>query len=235
MIRVHKALLGWAFAACCGWLPARAEDFQFVPEIDAYLRLDSVVRVYFQAKDDRDAGDPLQSAVGPSVQLYLKPLVKLKRVTVFDLDDSKSRMLVMETGYRYVTSPGAPTLNRWQSALTFNFPLQGGFLISDRNRADLDWQGGGFLWRYRNKVSLQRTVSIRSYHFSPYVAVEPYYLSQYHKVSTTDLYAGCVFPLGRHIQFDPYYEHENDTGKKRNQQKEDFGLALHLFIRPEKK
>jgi hypothetical protein len=27
-------------------------------------------------------------------------------------------------------------------------------------------------------------------------------------------YAGCLLPVGKHVQFNPYYEHDNETGKK---------------------
>lgn len=59
-------------------------------------------------------------------------------------------------------------------------------------------------------------------------------MSQYSKWSTTDLYAGCLFPVGKHVEFNPYYEHENDTGKHPNQQKNEIGLALYLFFSVEK-
>jgi hypothetical protein len=49
---------------------------QFLPEVDTYLKLNSKVRVYFQAKDDREGGDPTQATLGPSIQLYFKPLVE---------------------------------------------------------------------------------------------------------------------------------------------------------------
>jgi len=78
-------------------------------------------------------------------------------------------------------------------------------LFSDRNRADLDWKNGGFTWRYRNRMQIQGPVQIHSYHLSPYASAESFYESQYEKWSDTALYAGCVFPLGRHAGFDPYY------------------------------
>ena len=34
----------------------------------------------------------------------------------------------------------------------------------------------------------------------------------------------------RHVQFDPYYEHENNTGKSPNQQVNAVGLILNLFF-----
>jgi hypothetical protein len=60
-------------------------------------------------------------------------------------------------------------------------------------------------------------------------------VDKYHKWSTTDLYAGCLFPVGRHIEFNTYYEHKNNTGKRPNQQTNDIGFALYLFFSLEEK
>jgi len=41
------------------------------------------------------------------------------------------------------------------------------------NRVDLDWKAGSFnLALIENKLTLERTFSIRSHHFIPYVAAE---------------------------------------------------------------
>jgi Protein of unknown function (DUF2490) len=222
----------WTILLLLGCIPLHSQDFQFLPEIDTNLKLNSTVRVYVQAKDDREGGDPQQFTFGPSIQFYLKPLLKLKNVTLWDLDDAKKRPLVVEGGYRVITAPNTPVENRAQPAVTFHLPFMAGILLSDRNRADLDWKAGVFTWRYRNKLTLERAVSISSYHPIPYVAAEPFYESQYGKWSTTDLYAGCLFPVGKVVQFDLYYEHENNTGKSPNQQDNFIGLALHLYFSP---
>jgi len=104
-------------------------------------------------------------------------------VTLLDLDDAKSRPLVLESGYRLITAPNTPNENRLQEAATFRFPLFAQILLSDRNRFDLDWKNGSSTWRYRNKLTPERTFAIRSYHFIPYVAAEPFYESQYSKWS----------------------------------------------------
>jgi hypothetical protein len=210
--------------------PALAQSVSFLPEVSAHLKLNSYMRAYLQAKDDRDEGVQDQFSIGPSLQFYLKPLVSLKRITAFDLDDAKPRPVVLEAGYRYITAPNMPSTNRMQPMLTFHFPLLAGILVLDRNRADLDWKSGGFNWRYRNRLTVERTFSIHSFHFIPFVAGEPYYVDLYHKWSTTDLYAGCQFPAGNHLQFNIYYEHENNTGKKPNQSKNEIGLTLNLFF-----
>jgi hypothetical protein len=219
-----------AFLLSFACLPARAQETQFLPEVDAHLNLNSTFRAYLQAKDDREGGDPPQLSIGPSLQLYLKPLIKLKKVNTFDLDDSKARFLVLEAGYRYITAPNEPPENRVITAVTLNFPTGAEFRISDRNRADLDWKNSIFTYRYRNKLTVERTFAIRSYHFIPYVAVEPFYESQYNKWSTTSLYAGSLFPVGKHVEFNTYYEHDNNTGKHPNQQVNSAGLALYLYF-----
>ena len=78
----------------------------------------------------------------------------------------------------------------------------------------LQLPSGRFSWRYRNLFQAQRTLSFRSYHPAPYVSAEFFYESQYSKWSDTALYAGCLFPIGNHIEFDPYYEHQNKHGQE---------------------
>jgi hypothetical protein len=72
-------------------LPVKAQTFQFLPEVDAYSRVNSDVRIYFQAKETREGGDPTKAELGPSVEFYLKPWLKLKDATIFDLDEAKKR------------------------------------------------------------------------------------------------------------------------------------------------
>ncbi len=84
-------------------------------------------------------------------------------------------------------------------------------------------------------MTLNRTFTVGSYHLIPYIAAEPYYESQYSKWSTTALYAGCLFPIGKHVQFNTYYEYENNTGKHPNETDNAIGLALNLYFSLEKK
>jgi hypothetical protein len=207
-----------------------SQQAQFLPEVDAYLKVNPDLRVSFQAKDTREGGDPTQAEIGPSAEFYLKPLVRLKEITVFDLDDAKARPLVLTAGYRYLSAPGKPGTNRIPIAVTSHLPLTAKLLLTDRNRADLDWSNGSFTWRYRNMLSLERTVAIRSYHLIPYASAEIYYESQYSKVSTTEFYTGTHLPLGKHLQLTPYYEHQNNTGKHPNQQVHGLGLTLNIYL-----
>jgi hypothetical protein len=209
---------------------AKAQATQFLPEIDLYYSLNPLVRASFQAKQTREGGDPTQVEIGPSIEFYLKPWIKLQNATIFDLDQAQKRALVFSTGYRVLPSPNAPLTNRWELVATANFPLRWGILLSDRSRADLDWQSGKFDWRYRNRLSLARSIKLGTYHPSVYVRDEEFYESQYQKWSTTALYAGGTFPLGRRLDLAPYYCHQNNTGKSPNQQLNQVGLIANFYF-----
>jgi hypothetical protein len=131
-LKLAQSTFGAWILACFGCFSARGQDTQFLPEVDAHLTLSSRIRVYLQAKDDREGGDPQQFTFGPSIEFYLKLLRSLKRVTLFHLDDAKSRLLVLESGYRVITAPNTPTENRAIEAVTLHFPLPAGILITDR-------------------------------------------------------------------------------------------------------
>jgi len=165
--RLHRLIRASWLAICLGAPLVRAQDTQFLPEIDAHVKVNPWLRAYLQAKDDRDGGDPEQFTFGPSVQIYFKQLLKLQRMTLFDLDDAKTRPLVFESGYRIITAPNTPNENRALEAVTVHLPLWAGLLASDRNRADLDWKNGVFTWRYRNKLAIERVILIRCYLTSP--------------------------------------------------------------------
>ena len=82
---MHKIPWRWVLFIWFVCVPAHAQKVQFLPEVDAHLTLNSTFRAYLEAKEDRDDGDPRQAGIGPSIQLYLKPLIKLKKVKAFDL------------------------------------------------------------------------------------------------------------------------------------------------------
>ena len=209
---------------------ARAQTVQFLPEGDVYSKINSNIRLQFQVKETREAGFPTQIEIGPSIEFVTPPLLRLRKITVFDLDDVKARPLQLSIGYRYVPSPNKPALQRLELVATPHIPLFAKILLTDRNRADLDWSTAAFAWRYRNRATFERRVSIRSYHPAPYASAEVFYQSKSQKWSTTALYAGCLFPVGKHFEFDPYYVHQNVTGKPPNQQFNQLGLVLNVFI-----
>jgi Protein of unknown function (DUF2490) len=211
-------------------LPASAQTFQAWPEIGAYVKLNSDLRLYFIATTTREDKKGTSAEIGPNIDFYLKPLIKQQKVTLFQLDKSKSRPLLLRIGYRYLPSTDGPTEHRGVIEATGRYPLKGGLLLSDRNRADLRSIAGDFSWRYRNRLTAERTVSILDYHFSPYVRGEVYYDSNSSKWSRTSETLGSAFPIRQHTEIEIYYEHQNDTSKPPNRQVNALGLALNLYF-----
>ena len=210
-------------------LPVSAQT-QAWPELDTYVTLNSAMRVSFYAAATRENRIGTSAEVGPNIDFFFKPLVKLQRITIFELDQSKGKLVMLRFGYRYMPSTGGPTEHRGMVEATVRYPLVRGVLLADRNRLDLRSIDGELAWRYRNRISAERTVSIRSYHFTPYLRAEAYYDGNFHKWSRTAETAGCIFPFRKRYEVEPYYEHQNETGTSPNRQVNALGLVLSLYF-----
>lgn len=227
----------WPIAAFVLLLIASAARAQttltaYLPEVDSYLRLSSNLRLVFDAKGYMEDGDLNHAQIGPGLQFNFRPFEKLKQITNFDLDDIKCMPVVFTIGYRYLPSSVQPAIQRLQPIVMFHIPFPGRTLLTDRNRADLDWANGAFHWTYRNRITAERRLTIRAYHPGPYAAAEFAYQSQYSKWSVTRLFAGCLFPLSKRVQLDTYYEHVNNTGLRPNRQVNAIGSILSFYFPP---
>jgi hypothetical protein len=229
--RFKSVALALLLAVLSSPVASQNQSFQTWPEIDTYLRLGSDVRASFFASWTKENRQGTDADVGPNIDFFLKPLVKLKRITIFALDQSKDRPLMLRFGYRYMPTTNGPTENRGILETTGRYPLVRGVLLSDRNRADLRFIAGEFSWRYRNRLTAERTFSIRSYHLTPYVRAELYYDGNLHKWSRTAETVGLVFPIRKRAEIDSYYEHQNDSSNAPNRQVNAFGIALSVYLR----
>ncbi len=63
-----------ALGLICSCLPVCAQENQFLPEVDFYYKLHDGVRFQFQAKETREANEPVQAEFGPSVDFYVHSL-----------------------------------------------------------------------------------------------------------------------------------------------------------------
>ena len=231
MVFARSRWLAIAFVAAMLALPASAQVSEFLPEVDVYSGVTQRSQFWFQAKQTREDGDETQAEIGPSFNFFLKPGAALTALTTFDLDDSTKHWLVLSVGYRYLPAAGSPSENRILLMATSNVPLKTALAVFDRNRLEVNFKNGNTYWRYRNRVTLQRTITVHDYHPSLQASAEFYYNSQYGKWSNTSMYAGCIFPLGKQTELNPYYEHANSTGRSPNQQTNGYGLILNLFFR----
>jgi hypothetical protein len=229
-LRFLATALTIVFLLLSGSLVSAQETVQFWPQIDTYVKLDHRFRLLFDASTTQEAGSDIGSQVGANLDIFVKSPLKLKRFTVFQLDESKSRLLTFRIGYNYLPTPGKPPENRVSLDATPRFPLKAGVSVADRNRMDLRLIEGKFSWRYRNRLMVERTFGIHSYHFTPFVRGEAYYDSNPDKWSRTTEDVGFIFPIRRRGEIEPYYQHMNDTSKSANRQTHGIGLTLSLYF-----
>ena len=232
---IQWPMVALVLVLCCASARAQTTLTAYLPEVDSYFRLTSNVRLDVEAKGYMEDGDLNHAQIGAGLQFNLKPFEKLKQVTVFDLDDLKSMPVVLIVGYRYLPSSVQPAIQRFQPIVLLHIPFPGRTLLTDRNRADLDWSNGSFHWTYRNRTTAEHRVTIHSYHPAPYGAAEFAYQSEFSKWSITRLFAGCLLPLTRRIQLDAYYEHVNNTGPHPNHQVNAFGSIINFYFPPYKR
>ncbi len=215
----------------CGCAPSFAQTDQFLPEIDLYSKVHRGVRFQFQASGTREANQPVQASVGPSIDFNSRPLRILSEIAKHDLDETTKRVAVLSIGYRYLPAAnGGAATNRLQPTATVRTPSTRRLILSDKSRFDLDWKSRGFTWRYRNRIRAEGPIKVDRYHPTPYVSVEGYYQSQYGKFSDTAINVGCLFPIKTHVQIDAYYQHQNQTGKSPNEQLNQLGFTLNLYF-----
>jgi len=214
-------------------VPAHAQSKQVWPEVSTFVKLNDRMRFYFLATTVKESEETTEGEYGPNLDFYIKPLKKQrKKWLVFPLDESKARRLSVRVGYRYILPYGSddPGEHRGVLEITPRTPLPAGILVSDRSRMDFRFIEGVYSWRYRNRLTFEREFSVRRFKFAPYIRGEAYYDSRYDKWSRTAIIAGSTFPVTKHIELEPYWEHQNDSGGSSNRDVNAFGAVVNLYF-----
>ncbi len=207
-----KPLILLCLAACAVPLSAQATSNEFWPQLNASWRLSPDFQI-LAGVAEHAATDPKDDdfRVGASLLYHLPikfhgPLARHH--------PEESRYLSVTGGYLYI--PPAPNgtaavENRAFSQLIARVPWPNSFLTTDRGETDLRWISGSFYWRYRNRLTLQRTFIVHSHEITPLVFGELQYYSKYDSWYRNDYGAGVRFTVAKLAEILPYYERENTT------------------------
>jgi hypothetical protein len=211
--------------------PALGQSKEFWPELDVYVKINEKVRLYFSAAGTRENGGSSEGDFGAHIDFHLKPLVALKQQNRPDHpDESKSKLLLLRTGFHYLPKRDGANESRIVVDAIPRVPLKAGVVGVARGRVELRFIGSDFSWRYRHRIGLERTFSIRKYDITPYARAEFYYDRDLRKWSRTALTAGCVFPIRKRSEIEAYYEHQNRTETSPNRQLKAVGVQLNLYF-----
>ena len=118
---------------------ALAQSNQVWPESGTYIKMTDQMRFYFLMTTVKEERTSTEGEVGPNFDFYVKPLRKLNRWAGLPMDESKTRLLMVRVGYRYIFPYGGDGSDEHRGVVevTSRCPLIHGFVVSDRNRVDL--------------------------------------------------------------------------------------------------
>ena len=146
-----------------GAAPAAAQDVttQFWPEIDTFVRLNENMRIYVPLANTKEGPDDsdMDGTVGVYFDYFASPIPGglLSRANA-----ALQRRLLIRVGYGYTAAgSGEPPTNTVDVEFTGRLVLPWKILASDRNRFDLNFTGGEFDPRYRNRLRLERDICPR--------------------------------------------------------------------------
>lgn len=157
---------------------ARAQDAatQVWPGVDTFVRLNPNMRIYVPVSYTHvGATDSDQDGTaGLYLDYYILPLTKLG--TVDPSNVVRTHRILLRAGYGFTAGDqGQPATNTFTAEATARLSLPWGLLASDRSRFDLNFSGGDFDPRYRNRIRLDRSVDFGTWALDPYAYGEFFY------------------------------------------------------------
>ena len=139
----------WGIAAAatvCQTLNAQSTQEQFLPEIDSYWTLNSVMRVETLVARTKDGDSFNPATAGSGIDFFVKPLSNRRRT---NWDEANRKLLTFGLTYRYIHNVDKAAENRLQFDVSPKYPLPKDMLLDDRSRVELRIISGDVTWRYR--------------------------------------------------------------------------------------
>jgi len=158
------------------------EHHEFWPELQFHKWFNdhrSRAILMMSVNRDRDSGSSTQAEVGLTFEHHF------------------TEWFWGRAGYRHgnATDGGPFSENRLLTEQISNMPLGFGFSAAFRTREDFRWLNTGFSVRLRERIQVQRDVTIGEYLFTPYASAEVYCDTQYNTMSRYRLIVGVTLPV----------------------------------------
>lgn len=197
-----------------GVAPARAGDTQaqFLPELDAYLRLSARTRLFFLGSLSQNLSESTtDGAVGVHLDITLAPLL---RRHLRDADWERERYLWIRIGYQLLGSLDGQENgfieNRGILEATARVPLPLDVWLVNRFRTDLRDLNGDFSARLRYRLGIEREFTLGGVALVPYARAEVFYDTRFGAWNRQRYQAGVEVELTEHWRIEPYYARQED-------------------------
>ena len=109
---------------------------------------------------------------GTRCNFFLKPLSSKRRTNA---DEANRKLLTLRVTYRCINNVDEANEDRLQFDMAPKFLLPKDMLLDDRNRLELRIISGDVTWRYRNRLTFQRTFQTHRFKFTLYARAEAFY------------------------------------------------------------
>jgi hypothetical protein len=205
---------------------------EFWPEVGIYIQQGTMLRLEFvDFATSNSNTHSWQGNFSFYVNVALKPV--FRRELRREPDVYRSKYLTFRGGYRYragLTNNDRTSENRGIIELTPRYRLPWQVVIIDRNRGEFRFiKGQSFSTRYRNRLWLERDFRCGWLKFTPYVYGEFFYDTRYDLWTPTRYAFGTQFPIGAHVELEPYYLRENGSHSNPPHVNA-FGFKLNLYF-----
>ena len=198
-----------AFGTLSPCMRAQQTQTQQIPRIDTFVGLTDRYRLMFRASRSTDGSTVNSAQFGPNLDINIRPL---RRIILRTNNSENNTFVTLRVGYLYLKNLDRPNENRIPLQVTSRFHLPWSMDLAERNRVDLRVINHQFSWRYRNRITIQRSFSVSFFSFSPYARGEVFYDSRQSGWTRNTYSFGSIFPVRKRFDLEGYYERENTTG-----------------------
>jgi hypothetical protein len=161
---------------------------------------------------------------------------RLKRLIgahVGDIDDEKNHIMTLGAGFEYAHTDDDGSTKTEKRLFVQTVPVY--FIprvelrLEDRNRIEFRWVDGSYSTRYRNKLSVERTLKLERFRFTPYASGELFYDGQHRSWNQNTYAFGAIVPYKRLFSVDGYFLRQNCTTCK-EEHVNAVGVTLNVFL-----
>jgi hypothetical protein len=214
-------------------LPARAADNtrEFVPEVNAFVRLSEKTRLFLLGDITRNlTTDKSEGELGAHLDLTLMPAL---RPQLNEANWVRDRYLWARVGYVVLSTPDSrssgPKERRGILEITGRVPLPNEVWLVNRARVDLrDLAGEPSSQRYRLRLGIEREFTAGGTAIVPYAQAEVFYDTRYDTWNRQLYQFGAEIELAKQWRIEPYYARQNDT-RPSTAHVDRVGLVLKYF------
>jgi hypothetical protein len=222
-------------SATSGQVDKRHEVY---PEVDIWIRTAPDQQVYLFAPYMESLDDDYhQVGIGAMYSWSFDQ----NNLAMFDWlaareNSENFRNFTARVGYYYAQSLGdggaAYTEQYIPAELHIRAYSIGGILITDRNRIEIGKINSANVFRYRNRLTIERQFKlVDQIRITPYANIEASFDSRYDTFNRIKATVGAKLPIFSFFSIDGYYAFSNDT-RSSIQNKHGAGLTLNLYIEP---